>query len=539
MVWYKRDGDYLWTITVWVSVVSKKRSKNSTKPVKTHTAPQYFLSKQQRTLLLILILGFSFFSRIIRLHVPERYVFDEVYHAVTAKLIARNDLRAFEWWNPPPEPETAVDWLHPPLAKYTQAASMLIFGETSFGWRLSSVVFGVGVIWLTYRLAALVFDNEEVGLLAAGLASLDGLLLVQSRIAMNDIHVTFFILLALFAYWRYRLSGLTTNWKTDTFKKITLVGVAAGLAMASKWSGLFVLVIICCYEGFDLLQYLLQTLNARVQTRERQLRVLFKTAGLLMVSLAIIPILVYVASYTPMFLQGKSLFCFQKNSIQGECYFERFVDKNKVTTWEGYISHFAMLHRQIWWYQTHLTATHPFQSRPWQWFFDLRPVWFHVDYLSDQPRTSNEKQMLIANIYSQGNPAVFWLGGASVIFTTILLVTTSLKKHFPQIAVLSQQEVRSLFFVVFSYGMVWLPWVASPRIMFFYHYTPAVPLLCMVLAYWLYQMMRSQNELVRVAGKAAVLACVVVFGLWYPQWTALPVPRWFADAIYYRLPSWK
>ena len=44
--------------------------------------------------LLLGILFFSFITRIYQLHIPERYIFDEVYHAVTAKLIAKNDPRA-------------------------------------------------------------------------------------------------------------------------------------------------------------------------------------------------------------------------------------------------------------------------------------------------------------------------------------------------------------------------------------------------------------------------------------------------------------
>ena len=68
--------------------------------------------------LLLAILAFAFFTRMFQLHIPEEYYFDEVYHAVTAKLVARNDPRAYEWWHPAPEPNTAIEWLHPPLAKY-------------------------------------------------------------------------------------------------------------------------------------------------------------------------------------------------------------------------------------------------------------------------------------------------------------------------------------------------------------------------------------------------------------------------------------
>src|SRR6185369_7985242 len=75
------------------------------------------------------------------------------------------------------------------------------------------------------------------------------------------------------------------------------------------------------------------------------------------------------------------------------------------------ISHFSELHHQIWWYQTNLKATHGYQSRPLQWFLDLRPVWMYVKYDGNT----------IANIYSQGNPALFWLGDVAVIATVLVL----------------------------------------------------------------------------------------------------------------------
>src|SRR5579859_5085331 len=156
---------------------------------------------------LVLLLGivfFAFVTRVYRLNYPPQYMFDEVYHAVTAKLILHNDPRAFEWWNPPPEPNTAVDWLHPPLAKYTQAFGMYFFGENSFGWRISSVVFGTLLIFATAKLAEEFFDDKFVALTAAFLAACDGLLLTQSRIAMNDIHVAFFIIVTLLFYVRFR-----------------------------------------------------------------------------------------------------------------------------------------------------------------------------------------------------------------------------------------------------------------------------------------------------------------------------------------------
>lgn len=89
---------------------------------------------------LVLILLFAFFTRLYNVQFPENYYFDEVYHAMTAKLVARNDPRAYEWTHGDTiEPNTYVEWLHPPMAKYAQAAMINLVGENAVGWRLSSV----------------------------------------------------------------------------------------------------------------------------------------------------------------------------------------------------------------------------------------------------------------------------------------------------------------------------------------------------------------------------------------------------------------
>jgi dolichyl-phosphate-mannose--protein O-mannosyl transferase len=449
---------------------------------------------------LIAILFFAFVTRIYRLDQPKTYVFDEVYHAVTAKLIAQNDPRAYEWWNPEPEPNTAVDWLHPPYAKYAQAASILVFGENSFGWRFSSVVFGVGVIWLTAVLSQALFANKQLALTAAGLASLDGLLLTQSRIAMNDIQVTFFILAALTCYVFYRQkSQLTSPGSTrlGKFFWLLLTGIMAGLALGTKWSGLFVIATIGLFEAVSWLQ-----LASQKKTRVK-LSVLAKQALASLLALIIIPASLYVGAYSHMFWQGKDL------------------------------THLKELHQQIIWYQTNLEATHSYQSRPWQWFLNARPVWFYVDH---NPLGEGS----LANIYALGNPAIFWLGDLAIILTIFVLIRKLCLRLMGDKT--KFESLWALAFTVIAYGLVWLPWVLSPRIMFFYHYTPAVPLLCIILAFWLIKLINLKGKWQQPARLGVTMALGLmglVFLVWYPHWTALPVPTWFAETVYFAVPSWK
>lgn len=445
--------------------------------------------KHRPASILLVILLFAFTTRLWRLHQPEGYVFDEVYHAVTAKLIARNDPAAFEWWHEAPEPNTAIDWLHPPLAKYTQAVAINLFGETSFAWRLSSALFGVGVIYLVYVLSKELFADEATALLAASFASLDGLLLVQSRIAMNDIHVTFFILLTLTCYLRF------TKSRTNAARWLLATGLTAGLALGSKWSGAFVIAGVGAAEAVRLLAL------CKLPISMQQLSLLLRSAARSLVALLFIPLVLYVLSYSQMFLQGKN--------------------------WD----HFFSLHKQIWWYQTSLTATHPYSSRPWQWFLDLRPVWYWVSY---------PDQLTTANIYAFGNPILFWTGAAAVTLCLLLLLLLSLEKV--QLLTLRKKvwlfaEFRknysSWLLLLLCYFLLWFPWQFSPRIMFFYHYTPAVALLAIILS-------RVTKAISGTRRVGLLMLMVVVFVLWYPLWTGIAVPKWFSDNLYFGIvKSWK
>lgn len=472
------------------------------------------------TFFLVCILCFSFFIRIFNVTHPPTYIFDEVYHAVTAKLISRNDPRAYEWWNEPVEINTAVDWLHPPLAKYFQALGILAFGENTLGWRFSSVIFGVLVILAIARLTDLLFHNKNLSLLAGFLASLDGLLLAQSRIAMNDIHVTFFILLTAIAYVKHR----NTQSKSilSNTKYLIFTGLSAGLAMASKWSGVYILLPIYLYELGIFISTVKKTSGLQ------KITFLFQRC----VFIFLLPIFIYISSYAHMFWQGKSLICTQDFYIHGQCYYEEFKDfSGEHIIWKGYVSHFVELHRQIWWYQTNLEASHPYQSRPWQWFLNLKPVWFYVDY----------KETTRADIFALGNPLLFWIGDISII--TLLVysihhIINNLKKKKDSLT-WNNSNFSQLVFLLLMYLCVWLPWQFSPRIMFFYHYTPAVPFLCILTACLIRTQLISKNRTQNMFALVSILLIIISFILFFPQWTGIHLNTELKDTFYFAIKSWK
>ena len=112
-------------------------------------------------------------------------------------------------------------------------------GNHAFAWRLPGVLAGALMAGLLFLLIRLLFRRRDIALLASVLALADGMLFVQSRIAMNDVYVGLFIVAAyaLFApLWTGRWSRPWAFWLV-----LPLVGVLLGLALASKWVGLYAL----------------------------------------------------------------------------------------------------------------------------------------------------------------------------------------------------------------------------------------------------------------------------------------------------------
>jgi dolichyl-phosphate-mannose-protein mannosyltransferase len=258
----------------------------------------------------------------------------------------------------------------------------------------------------------------------------------------------------------------------------------------------------------------------------------------------------YLLSYTHMFVQGKSLICEGDQVETGKCYCSdkssgwvnllKKIDPANAYSYDKMeakggckrlISHFSELHHQIIWYQTTLKATHGYQSRPWQWFLNWRPVWMYVKYGEGS----------IANIYNLGNPALFWLGAVTVgisLFSLISFWIAQKRKGLVQLLDLKTTEGKMVFLIV-AYFSVWLPWQLSPRIMFFYHYTPAVPLLAINLAYWLTQIYRENSVSSNFIVFASILLIAGCFVIFYPNWTGIPVSQTWADYFYFAIKSWK
>lgn len=273
----------------------------------------------------LIILAIIFSTALLRLYqidYPKGYVFDEVYHAFTAKEYLGGSREAWEWWTTPP-PGVAYEWTHPPIAKEIMTLSMFLTrSDEAWAWRLPGVFFGVLSVFLVYLIAVRVFQHKTPALLSSFLFSLDGLNFVQSRTGMNDIYFVTFMLISLLFFLR---------------KQLFISAIFLGITLASKWTGIYFL-------GFLLILLATQTTKS-MKSYHGVLRSILRI--LMFPSVAA---LVYFSSYIPFFILGHS--------------FSQFIE----------------LQQQMWWYHTGLKAIHDYTSPWWSWPLNLYPVWYFVEY---------------------------------------------------------------------------------------------------------------------------------------------------------------
>ncbi|MBU1000220.1 phospholipid carrier-dependent glycosyltransferase [Patescibacteria group bacterium] len=222
--------------------------------------------------ILILILLLTAFLRLYRLDYPDKYIFDEVYHAFTAKEYLKGSVSAWEWWTTPP-PDVAYEWTHPPLAKEIMTTSMFwLQSQNAWAWRLPGALFGILSVYLVYLLGLKILKNQNAALIAAFVFSLDGLNFVQSRTGMNDIYYLTFTLACILALLN---------------RKYFFSAILFGLALASKWAAVYVFILILFVLAKD---------------RKKNKLYLF----------IFIPLIIYLLSYFPFFFIGHTFSQFKE-----------------------------------------------------------------------------------------------------------------------------------------------------------------------------------------------------------------------------------
>lgn len=360
---------------------------------------------------------------------------------------------------------------HPPLGKDLIMVGIALFGMTAFGWRFAGALFGVLLVPLAWCFVRRLTRKPWVAATAGVLLALDFMRFSQSRLATIDIYGTFFILLGAYCMLWY-CQRVLTDGVNRALLPMALGGAAFGLGCAAKWTGI--------YAGAGLAVLYLGVLCARWQQKRPGFRAEFRTAavgGVLFYVL--LPLCIYIGSYFP--------------------YWWRDPAFSLGDWWQCQVSMFS--------YHATLKATHPFESRWYTWLLGLRPVWYY--------RNGYLPYGMKASIAGMAGPVIWLVGLAALV---------GLLWHQ-----VSGRGSRQGAGVLILYGTQLIPWMLVTRCTFLYHYFPS-SMFCLAALALVLARMKHVAWAEKIAAGLCVVA-LVLFVLYYPALSGLPIPAWWADAL--------
>lgn len=397
-----------------------------------------------------------------RLGIPSRIYFDEVHYVNAARKMLHGQ---------------RVNAEHPMLGKAIIAAAIRYLGDAPFNWRLPSLVAGGLGLFAYARLVWFVSGRARATLIASFLVATDFAWFIQSRIAMLDMIMAGFGMIALWQFAAAVRLPHQGRWR------LALSGLFAGLAMGAKWSIVPALVL----PGL-----------AFLILRLRHGRHLFTATkggpvpGISLIEaglwLGAVPLAVYWLTFWPAFHWAP----------------------NPVDPWDP-----VGWHREMLRLQDSVVKLHPYRSQWYEWMGNWRAVW----YLYQPVDGAQRGIVLIGNPFTMlaGLPAALWALWAGL-----------------------WRRRRDALAIVALYLVTLLFWAVSGKpIQFYYHYLIPGTFLMACLALALDEVWGRKDRW-RWTAPAALLVSAGMFAWFYPIISAWPLccgrPSF---AFWMWLPSWR
>lgn len=397
-----------------------------------------------------------------RLDIPSKTMFDEIHYLPAARRLIALTSRL--------NPE------HPLLAKEFIALSMQLVGDTPLGWRLPNALLGTLGLYAAMRAMWWASLSRSATLLFGLLFATNFIWFVLSRIAMLDMAMASMLALA---FWQGALA-----WRHGKRLHLALCGVFLGLSLGAKWNGAPLLVLPGLLFAWDRWTALAGRRKAFLIARDAG-----PIPGVSLLEAAVwlglVPLVVYFTTFAPAFF-----YKVQPLTLTG------------LIPWQGYMLKL----------QDSVVKPHLYQSRWWQWVFNVRPIWFFYEKWDGAQRGV----LMIGNPFTMlaGLPALLLCGWAGVM-----------------------RRDRLRGGIVVLYGAALVFWALNGKpVQFYYHYALAsvflMAALALVLAQWWEQRRRWPGAL------AVVLSGMLFIGF-YPILSAGALPRKTSYQDYTWLKSWR
>jgi dolichyl-phosphate-mannose-protein mannosyltransferase len=383
-------------------------------------------------------------SRLWNITYPRDLLFDEAYY--------------------PPEGHELLTWgfeynrgysfiVHPPLGKWFIALGEQLFGYNSLGWRFPSAVAGAITVVVLFRLTRRLTGSTLIGLFAGLLLALDGFAFTLSRIGLLDVFLQTLVIsaVACLVADRDKIRARVRDGAdrvTDTGFRLgprgwrIAAGVLFGAACAVKWSGVWFLAF------FAVLSLFWDRAAWREAGVPKPTRVVIRRGlpGALW-ALAVVPVLTYLASFTGWFLGETS---------QGKAWAQQNPDT--AFPWIPDALR-ALWHEHAQWLSFHsgLSTPHPWESGPWSWLVNGRPILFW----NPQGLADPSGEQIVRYILMVGTPTL-WFAFAPALVWLIWRIAA--------------RRDPAAITVAVGIAAGWGTWFLNPeRTMFVFYMAPVLP----------------------------------------------------------------
>ncbi|MEU9154061.1 phospholipid carrier-dependent glycosyltransferase [Streptomyces sp. NPDC048417] len=474
---------------------------------------------------------------------PKAVIFDETYYAKDAWALVH---RGFEVnWDKNANdlilqanghvtvPADAAYVVHPPVGKYVIGLGELIFGFNPFGWRFMTALLGTLSVLLLCRIGRRMFRSTFLGCLAGGLMAVDGLHFVMSRTSLLDGVLMFFVLAAFGCLVidrdrsRERLAaalppdadgrirpdarvadGFRFGWRPWRWA----AGVLLGLALGTKWNGLYILAAFC-------LMALLWDVGARkvAGARHPYKAVLKYDTGITFLATVPVAIAVYLTSWIGWILSptdGSGGYFRNWAATDG-----KGGDWTFLPDWLRSLWHYE---HEVYLFHVGLSSPHTYMSNPWSWLVLGRPVSYF--YESPSPGAdgcpSDAGEKCAREVLAIGTPLLWWAACFAILY---ILWRWAFRRDWRAGA------------IACGIAAGYLPWfMYQERTIFLFYAVVFVPFLCLAVAMMIGSIIgppgSSDTRRLIGASGAGVLVLLIVWNFIYfwPLYTgtAIPIDSW-------------
>ncbi|MBE8473939.1 dolichyl-phosphate-mannose--protein mannosyltransferase [Streptomyces justiciae] len=492
----------------------------------------------------LLVTLFAGVIRFWHLGSPKAVIFDETYYAKDAWAIVH---RGFEVsWDKNANdvildvgskvkiPADAAYVVHPPVGKYVIGLGELMFGFDPFGWRFMTALLGTLSVLMLCRIGRRIFRSTFLGCLAGALMAVDGLAFVMARTSLLDGVLMFFVLAAFGCLvvdrdrTREKLAAAlpvdpdgrarpdrhvaeTTRFGWRPWR--WLAGLMLGLAIGTKWNGLYIMAAFCVMA-------VLWDVGSRkvAGARHPYVAVLKRDLGLTFLATIPVAIATYLLSWLGWILSP--------TDGTGGYYRNWAVTDGKDSNWSWL---FPDWWRSLWHYEHQvyefhvgLSSPHTYQSNPWSWIVDGRPV----SYFYESPAAGKDgcpvdaTEKCAREVLAIGTPLLWWAAAFAVLYV--------LWRWF------FRRDWRAGA-IACGIAAGYLPWfMYQERTIFFFYAVVFLPFLCLAVAMMIGAIVGppGASDTRRVAGAtgAGVLVLLIAWNFIY-FWplhtgTAIPIDDW-------------